>query len=288
MISSRIAALGRRLGKPVQSIPSRKLASRIFARTYAFIKRRKLVLLLPALLCGIYYYFIAADQYQSEAHFVVRSSGKPNLSAGVAVMVQLGLMKSDDDSSIVQDYMTSRDALKALSTQLPMADMYNREGADFLARYPSILYNSTEEHFYKYYKQMVSVLNTDRTGIATLKVDAFRPDDAHLIAETLLTLGEELVNRINQRILKDAIAHGRAELDSAQARVINAQAALTDFRNRELVVDPTKSAAALGEIIAGLSAELSSVQTQIAQLKAASAASPQRAGLQTMAAALER
>lgn len=249
---------------------------------------RTFVLLLPTILCAIYYYFIAADQYQSEAHFVVRSPSKPDASGGLSFLVQLGLVKSQDDSFIVQDYITSRDALKALAAAIPIEELYNRDGADFLARYPSILYGPKEEQFYKYYKQMVSVVHADKSGITTLKADAFRPEDAHLIAETLLKLSEGLVNQINRRLQTDAIANSLAELTTAQARVIGAQAALTEFRNRELVVDPGRNAVALAELIAHFSAELGGAQAQLIEMKVSSPGSPQLGILQRRAAALEQ
>lgn len=247
---------------------------------------RTFVLMLPTILCAIYYCFIAADQYQSEAHFVVRSPAKPDASGGLSFLVQLGLVKSQDDSFIVQDFITSRDALKALAATIPLREMYNRDGADFLARYPSILYGPEEERFFKYYKEMVRVVHTDRTSITALKADAFRPEDAHLIAETLLKLSEGLVNQINHRLQTDAIANSLAELKTAQARVVSAQTALTEFRNKEMIVDPRQSAVALAELIALLSAELGTVQAQIAELKSGSAGSPQLGPLQGKAVAL--
>jgi len=216
----------------------------------------------------------------------VRSPTKPGASGGLSFLVQLGLVKSQDDSFIVQDYITSRDALKSLAAALPLKAMYHRDGADFLARYPSIVYGAEEEEFYRYYKQMVSAIHSDRTGITVLRADAFRPDDAHLIAETLLKLSESLVNHINRRLQTDAIANSLAELRTAQVRVVDAQTALTEFRNKELIVDPRQNAVALAELIALLSAELGTVQAQLTELKGSSTSSPQLGPLQRKAVAL--
>lgn len=247
---------------------------------------RSLLILLPTILCAVYYFGIAADQYRSEARFIVRTPTKPDVRGGLTFLVQLGLVKSQDDAFIVQDYITSRDALQALAAKIPLKAMYARKSADFLARYPSLFYGQKEERFYRYFAQMVTVIHTDRTGITTLQADAFRPEDARLIVETLLSLSEALVNQINRRIQSDAIANGVAELERAQARVVSAQAAITEFRNRELIVDPQQSALALAELIAQLSAELGAVQAQIAELKSGTAGSPQISTLQRKAAAL--
>ena len=243
--------------------------------------------MLPTLLSAVYFFLIASDRYESEARFVVRSSARPEVSGGMTFLVQLGLAKSQDDSFIVQDFMTSRDAIDQLRQRLPLAEMFDREGADFLARYPSLLYRPANERFYKYFQRMVSVIHVEKSGISTLRVQAFRADDARRIAETLLTLSEELINRLNQRLQSDAVASSQGDLEKAQERLVRAQAALTDFRNKELILDPAQNAVALAELIGQLSAELASTQAQIIQMRSGSAGSPQLQPLQRKAAALQ-
>ena len=246
------------------------------------------ILLLPTLLAAVYYFAIATDQYESEARFVVRSAARPEMSSEFSFLAQLGLAPTQDDSYIVQEFMNSRDAIEKLKTRLPLLAMFNREGADFLARYPSILYGREQEEFYRYFQRMLTVAHLDRTGISTLRVRAFRPEDAYDITKTLLLLGEDMVNRINARIQSDAIATSLSELNQSQQRLIAAQTHLTEFRNRELIVDPERNAVALAELIARLSSDLGSVQAQIAEMRVGAAGSPQLIGLQRKAAALEQ
>src|SRR5262249_40712782 len=153
----------------------------------------------------------------------------------------------------VRDFMTSRDAVDQLRQQLPLAKIFARDEADFLARYPSPIYGPSNERFYKYFQSMVSVIHVDKTGISTLRVQAFRADDANRIAEAMLRLSEELINRLNRRLQTDSISASQSDLEKAQQRLLQAQAKLTQFRNRELIVDPGKNAVALADLIAQLS-----------------------------------
>jgi capsular polysaccharide transport system permease protein len=262
--------------------PSRPTAGRLGRRAV-----RWPLLFLPTILSAVYFFFVAADQYESEARFVVRSAARPEMAGGLSFLVQLGLARSQDDSFIVQDFMTSRDAIDRLKAKLPLREIFDCKGADFLARYPSLLYGPSDERFYKYFQRMVSVIHVDKSGISTLSVKAFRPEDARDVAEALLTAGEGLINRINQRLQTDAIANSLAELGAAQRRLIDAQTALTDFRNRELIVDPTQNAVALAELIARLSTELATTQAQISEMRTGSSSSPQLLGLRRKAAAIE-
>jgi capsular polysaccharide transport system permease protein len=239
------------------------------------------------MLAAVYFFVVAASQYETEARFVVRSAARPEVPGGLSILVQLGLARSQDDSFIVQEFMVSRDAIEKLRARLPLEAMFDREGADFLARYPSVIYGPEAEEFYRYFQRMMTVVHTDKTGISTLRVRAFHASDARDIAETLLQLGEEFVNRINQRLQVDAVGNSSAELGLAQARLIQAQTALTDFRNRELMVDPSRNAIALAELIAHLSAELGGTQAQIAEMKSGAAGNPQLLGLRRKATSLE-
>lgn len=248
---------------------------------------RVVVVFAPTLAAALYYFLIASDQYESEARLVIRSASRPEMPGGVGILAQLGLVKSQDDPFVVQDFMTSRDAVEQLEKEMPLRQMFGRDGVDFLARYPSLFYGRETEQFYHYFKRMVSVSYADKTGITTLTVRAFDSADAYNIVAALLRLSEQLVNRINQRLQIDAVRASVQELHAAQQRVIEAQAKLTDFRNQELIVDPARNAVALAELIARLSLELSVTQTQIAELRTGSSNSPQIPGLQRKVAALE-
>ncbi|MBR2819944.1 MAG: hypothetical protein IKE60_35065 [Reyranella sp.] len=250
-------------------------------------RRAWLLLFLPTLLSVVYFFFMASDQYESEARFVVRSAQRPDNLGGLSFLVQLGLQRSQDDSFIVEDFMASRDAVRELQKNLPLREMFKTDAIDFIAGYPSLFYGPREERFYKYFLTMVSVVHTDKTGISTLKVRAFSPENAKKITDTLLQLGEELVNRLNERLLRDAVGRAEAEVTEAQNRVIAAQATLTAFRNKELVIDPTSNAVALAELIAKLSTELASTRAQIAEAKMNSSSGPQLPVLERKAIALD-
>ncbi len=250
-------------------------------------RRAWLILFLPTLLSAIYFFFMASDQYESEARFVVRSAQRPDSMGGLSFLVQLGLQRSQDDSFIVQYFMTSRDAVRELQQRLPLRTMFKTDALDIIAGYPSPLYSSREERFYKYFQTMASVVHTDKTGITTLKVRAFSAENAKEIADSLLQLGEGLVNRLNERLLRDAVGRAEAEVMEAQKRVIAAQATLTSFRNRELLIDPTSNAVALAELIAKLSAELATTRAQIAEAKLNSSTGPQLPVLERKAIALD-
>ena len=177
---------------------------------------------LPTLLSALYFFFVATDQYESEARFIVRSAARPEVPGGLSFLVQLGLARSQDDSFIVQEFMTSRDAIEQLRANLPLDAMFHREGADFLA---SVIRPSSTARTRSGSIAISSAwcrwTTPTRPESPPCGCAAFRPDDARDIAEALLAVGEDLVNRINQRLQTDAIGNSLAELSAAQGRLID-------------------------------------------------------------------
>jgi capsular polysaccharide transport system permease protein len=197
------------------------------------------------------------------------------------------MSRSQDDAYAVRDFLLSRDAMHALAGRVDLPAIYRRDGPDPLARYPSPLFPATDEGFYRYFGNRVAAIVNTSTGLTTLRVEAFKPADAALVAETLLELSEGLVNKLNTRMQEDAVRVAAAEMARAEKNRIDKQVAVTAFRNRELVLDPAASSAMVVELIGKLSADLAGVRTQIGETEAGSPSSPQLATLRQRAAAIE-
>ena len=246
------------------------------------------LLLIPVAVVTVYSALIASDRYVSEARFMVRGATSVNLS-GLAMMFRaFGIGSVKDDAFAVLDYMQSRDAVSDLSKRLPLAEILNRPEADFWSGYGHFWEKPTLEALYRQYQRYVQISYDTQSGIITLQVQAFRPQDSHAVAEALLQLGEGVVNRMNDRAHADSVAHAEAVLREAESRVIAAQAALSAFRNRELLFDPNSSFGSALQLIGTLTAELSDVQVQIQETRERAPNSPALNTLETRASALQR
>lgn len=237
-------------------------------------------MILPNLLTGLYYGWIATDRYVSEAQIVVRRAAEPAQTGGLASFLKTtGLSGGADETSTVQAYVLSRDALDALSAKLPVKTYFEVAQADFLSRWPSWFYGRSNEEFYRYYKRMASAVPSHETGVLTISIEAFEPAAAKRMAATLLDLAEEMVNRLNERIRNDAIKTAGDEVARSEEALVLSQIALTQFRNRELLLDPQRNAILLTELIGKLNTELANTVAQVEQLRQGAPNSPQLAPL---------
>jgi capsular polysaccharide transport system permease protein len=153
--------------------------------------------------------------------------------------------------------------------------------------YPPPYTDPSNETLYKRYLAHIDVKLDKTGGISTLTAQAFDAEDALLLATELLKNAETLVNNLGARSRNDAISNAARQLNGARARVDEAQVKLTEFRNRERVVDPTRISNAVVETIARLSTEIAETKAQLAQLQQSAKRSPQLVSLSQKIIALE-
>ena len=245
------------------------------------------IVVIPSAISIIYYGLWASDRYVSESQFIVRSVKSPRIGGLDAIFRTFGMSASDDDASAVEGYLESRDAVRDLEARLPLRKMFSGEHADLLARFPRPIRGDTFEALYEYYLGRVTLIKSTRTGINVLRVVAFTPEDAQKIARTLVTLSEDLVNRMNQRAQNDAMNTAEQNVDRAQKNVIDRQARITAFRNRELMVDPSAESLKMVELIGTLNTDLVMTSAQLDQTKASTPSGPGIQSLRARANALQ-
>ncbi len=222
-----------------------------------------MVVVAPVLVVGIYLYGFASDQYESEAHYLVRGQGSgASSSGGISQLLGMSGGGGQGEASSISDYLTSHDVVQTLRRQLDLVERFRRPEADVLSRLPSD--NPTPENLLRYYRKQVDVHFDQETSITTLKVRAFRPEDAYQITRALLTLGEHRVNVMNTRSYQDAVSLSRNQRDEAERDLKDLQQKLTAFRQIGRDVNPTGSAEAQITLVSKLTQDLSAAQSQLA------------------------
>ena len=229
-----------------------------------------LCILIPNALAITYFGFVASDRFESEARFIVRNPQTASMGALSSLMAATGESRANDDAHVVNAFLESRDAAMLLASKHGLRDVLGRPEADVLMRYPRPFSEPTEESLYRHYLRFISTHYDTSSGIATLSVQSFRPDDSVRIATALLDAAERLANRLNERSRTDAMARAQGEVNLSRTRAREALDRLTSFRNRESVTDPVKLSAAVFEVIGRLTFERAQARAQLAEMERAS------------------
>jgi capsular polysaccharide transport system permease protein len=227
-----------------------------------------LLVVLPTLAVGVYFYGFAANIYESEARFVVRTRGSGNANpmadiAGASRMASLfpAARTGSEEGRAVVAYVDSHAAVAALRGSLDLVDLWRRPEIDAISR---LWWDQPQaEWLLWYYRRRVRMALDPDTGVMILRAQAFRPDDAQTLSRALLALSERLVNTLSERGSTDALRSGEEDLARAEARVAAARDALIAFREREQAFDPARAAAGAVETIGRLEGALAQARTEL-------------------------
>lgn len=242
----------------------------------------------PTLLVACYYYLFASDQYEARADFIVKKADSPAASVGVGQLLGMSLGSSavSSEAHLVSEYLLSHDAVERLREEDQLVERYRRPHIDWISRL--WFSNPTPEKLLSYYEGQVAIDQDIETGISHLSVHAFTPEDAYEINRKLLLLGEEQINKINERTFRDRIASSEAELKKAEADMLRVQRTLTAFRRAREDINPEGSGEAQISLVTELTSRLVSARARLQAMRGViSVDSPQYRAAQSQVRALE-
>ncbi len=243
---------------------------------------------IPTTLSVLYFGLLASDVYISESEFVIRTASQPASLSGLGMLLKgTGLSHSDEDSYAVQNYLTSRDAMDVLIHEQNIKQAFQQRSLDIFSRFGALDWDTSLENFYRYYKKMVSVALDANSSIATLTTKAYTARESQAMNERLLEIGENLVNKMNDRARRDTIDVALREVTKAEQYDQAATVALARYRNSSGVMDPEKQSAIPLQEVGSLQTELVATRVQIAQMEKLASHNPQLPSLKQRAELLQ-
>lgn len=213
----------------------------------------------PFLVSVLYFGFIASDQYTAEARFAVRSladdGAGENLDGGI-----LNMKAASQDAYVVTSFIRSPEIFKRLEGKVDYRAMFERPEADFWARFDP---DDSNEDFLKYWMNHVTAYIDGPSGIVTLSVQTFRPEDSVRLASALLEESEKLVNELTVRAREDMLASFQLEIERTAELYQTALAKLNRFQQRTGLLSPADQAQQSGTLLAGLLAQKLEIESRL-------------------------
>jgi len=222
------------------------------------------VVLVPVALATVYYFVIAADQYVAEFRFALRTVEPVRAEIGGILQGSVAPSPIGVDSYAVVQYLGSRDVIDDLGKTLDLREMFSRPEADWLARLE--LPVSIEE-LVRYWKRQVDAFYDITNGTIVVRARAFRPDDALQLAQAILASAEQLVNDLSARARRDTLRNSEKEVRRTERRLKTALTRLREFRDREGIIDPRKTADATQALAGRIRDEIVRADTELSTVK---------------------
>ena len=277
------------VGGRAQDAPDRR---RTFAWPSGYKTSFVLMVVVPSLVSWIYLAFIASNQYVAETRFAVRTA-QPD--AGSAEKSKQALSSAGSGSSVgmagqdayvVTTYIHSRAVIDDLAKAVDIRAIFTRPEGDFWARLKP---NASIEELLAYWRSMVGAHVDNMSGVVTVSVRSFRPQDSVDLAAAIVTVSETLANTISARARNDAMRRGEQEVRRAEARVQTALADMRSYRDKEGYLDPTVAASSTLTLLTELMGQKMQLQNDIfVATRLVSAEAPQLKSLQTRLVGLDQ
>jgi Capsule polysaccharide export protein len=231
--------------------------------------------IVPTALAIVYFGLMASDVYVSESRFVVRSPDKPAMSGLGVLLKSTGFGNAGDEVYAANDYMQSRDALRALNRNNEVLRAYDRPSISIFDRFNALGWGGSFEDLYDYFRKKIQVDYDTTSSITTLSVRAYSSQESQNFNRQLLELAEDTVNRLNRRGRTDVIQVSEREVQDAEQAARRAALDLAQYRNASGIIDPEKQAAVQLQMVSKIQDELIGSRMQLLQLQAMAPENPQ-------------
>ena len=194
-----------------------------------------LFVLAPTALGGGYLFTRAADQYASTVAFSVRKeqiSSPVEMLGGIADFGTTGTA----DADILYAFIRSQEIVSLVDARVDLPRRFAGSENDPLFRYDP---SGAIEDLHAYWERMVRVIYDPATGLIEVRVLAFDAADAQDIARAIFDESAKLIDALSAIAQDDTTAFARAEVARAVDRLKDAREAVTAFRSRTQIVDPS-------------------------------------------------
>lgn len=221
------------------------------------------LVVIPTAVASAYYFLIAADQYVAEFRFTL-STVEPPRPEPLALLTGAAPTPAALESQVLVQYIASRAIIDEIDGSLDIRRIFAPPAADWWSRLPQA---ATIEQIVRYWKGQVDPFYDPAEGTVTVRVSAFAPGDALHLSQSVVSACEKLVNDLSLRARQDTLRQAKADVEQAESRLKSVLEQLRQFRDREGLLDPRKTAEATGDIATRMRDQLVRANAELATLR---------------------
>ncbi|MEZ5724889.1 MAG: capsule biosynthesis protein [Paracoccaceae bacterium] len=239
----------------------RDIARRRRIRQFWLTVRLLLMVVLPTVIAGWYYFTVATPLYETKSQFLIQQADSAITASGNSILSGLQL---NPDSVAVQSYLTSKNAMLRLDEEAGFKTAFQDPSLDPLLRLPP---DATDDDAFKTYSDMIKVGYDPTEGVLDLTVIAPDPVLSEEFALALIRYAEGKVDDLTSRVRSDQMAGSQKNYEAAEARVRDAQTAVQSLQEQLGVLDAASESTLVMSQIGQLQSELTKKQLELAQLQ---------------------
>lgn len=217
---------------------------------------------LPLLVLAVYLYTISAVRFTSVTGMSVRAE-ETLPEGGLIDGLSAFSGGTKPDAAILRDFLTSVDLVQRLDQRIGLKSrLIPPEFDPVYAQNPENL-----ERLHQRWQQLVTVTLDGRSGLVTLRVSGFTPEDARALSLAAIRESDAMLARLSDNARENATRLAMTELTLAEDRLRDAREKLTAFRASAQIVDPLADIEGQLGVMASLQGQMAEAQIALGLLR---------------------
>lgn len=188
----------------------RELVQRRRSRFLLLWLRLAFFVVLPTFLVGNYYYNHATDLYSTKSNFKIQAAA----ASGDPAMAQAATLAASSDAIAIQDFLTSREAMRIVDSEFDLIAHYQDVTVDPIQRLEA---DASENDAYALYSDRVLIGFDLAEGIIRMEVIDADPEMALALSNRMIELAEGRVEEMSDRTEQSTVANAQKVLEDAEA-----------------------------------------------------------------------
>ncbi|MGJ8514008.1 chain-length determining protein [Carnimonas bestiolae] len=216
------------------------------------------------LVVAFYWGVWASNRYVSHAHVVI-SMPQISTAQGNFSSEDSSMSREMAASLLLRDYIQSADMLSYLEKNTDIREHFSQHGDMFSRLWDK---DAPTEKLLKYYKGIVAAEPDEYSGVMHVDVQAYTPEEAHMLASAILAQGQRHMNEMAQRVAQQQVKFLEKQSEILEEQYQQAQQASLKFQNEHNLPEPTQTLQNFGSIVGQLQSQLASLKARRASLSA--------------------
>ena len=251
--STEVASPAQRRAAEISEI-QRDIAKRRRRKMGLLLTRLAFFVFLPTFLCGWYFYKIATPMYATNSEFLIIQNEGGGGGGGLGGLLPTQFATSQD-AIAVQSYLTSKDAMLRLDSDVGFKSHFTQDSVDPIQRLND---DPTNEEAYRTYKKNVKIGFDPTEGMIRMEVVAADPKVSQSFSEALISYAEDRVNQLSEQKREDQMRDAVTALTKAENDRRAAQEELVQLQIEGATLDPEA-------VIASLRTQISEINARITE-----------------------
>ena len=186
------------------------------------------------------------------------------LDPAMALMTGFGISGGNSDIELVKAFIYSNDMLDYLDETINIEKHYSANEHDIFSR---LARDASKEALFNFFLKMVTVELDEKSQVISVFVQAYNPDFAHLMSQSIVAHAEWYINEIGHNLAKKQLEFVKLEHSLIEQRLQKSKNDLLAFQRRHDLLDPEAEGVALQRITYELEGEIAAKSTELSALK---------------------